>query len=383
MDITRILNLPNLLHEKSFFLLGPRATGKSRLIRNTLPGARVFDLLDSTVFDRLARRSKLLEEESSEQDLIVIDEVQKLPGILDEVHRLIEKRNQRFLLTGSSARKLKRGGANLLAGRARQANLFPLTWHEIASFKLDSFLAVGGLPGIHLSRSPWEDLKAYAGTYLREEIQSEAVVRRFDAFVRFLDIAATKSGEEINYESIASDCGVSGRTIRGYFEVLEDTRVGFLLPPFSQTVRRKAVTRSKFYLFDLGVTNVLLDHRTVYKNSPTYGNRFEQFIALELRAYLSYRRRDEKLMFWRSQSGFEVDFVVGTELAIEVKSTALVQERDLKGIRALQDEKLIRHHYVVSQDPSPRVVNGITVLPWEEFLKQLWDDKLLPLAGTN
>lgn len=272
------------------------------MIANTLQGSRVFGLLDAAIFDRLARCPKIIEEELAPGDLIVIDEVQKLPSILDELHRLIERREQRFLLTGSSARKLKRGGSNLLAGRARQASLFPLTSSEIPNFDLAKYLTVGGLPGIYLSDDPWEDLKAYTGTYLREEIQSEAIVR----------------------------------TVRSYFEVLEDTLIGFLLPPHSKTERRKAVSRPKFYLLDLGVTNALLNQKSIARTSSDDDTRFEQFIALELRAWLSYYRSDDRLTFWRSQSGFEVDFVIGDTFAIEVKATEPGQERDLKGIRALR-----------------------------------------------
>lgn len=375
--LSRVVDLCKLLKNKSFFLFGPRGAGKSKLIETDLPGTLVYDLLHAPTFERLARRPTVIEEESKPGGLVVIDEVQKLPKLLDEAHRLIEKRSVRFLLTGSSARKLKRGGANLLAGRAREARLFPLVTAEIPHFDLMRYLSVGGLPGIYLSDEPWEDLKAYTGTYLREEIQAEGTVRRFDSFVKFLDLAATKVGEEVNYESLGGDCGVSGRTISSYFEVLEDTLIGLMLHPYQKTRKRKATARAKFYLFDTGVSNALLGTREIVPSTSLFGTRFEQFIGLEMRAYLSYRRRDETLSFWRSQSGFEVDFIVGDRIAIEVKATELVQDRDLKGLLALKEEAIFEDYIVVSRDPRRRVIKGVTILPWQEFCTELWGDRIV------
>lgn len=374
----RQLDLPTLLEKKSFFLFGARGTGKSFLIRQQLPHARVFDLLHAPTFERLSRRPTILEETFQQpRDIIVIDEIQKLPKLLDEVHRLIEERGARFLLTGSSARKLRRGSANLLAGRAWQAHLFPLTYSEIPHFELARYLTHGGLPSIYEAEEPWEELKAYTGTYLREEIVAEAAVRKLDAFVSFLDVAALKVGEEVNFESLASDSGVPARTITNFFEVLRDTLIGFLLEPFRLTVKRKATTRAKFYLFDVGVTNALAGRREIPDASDIFGRNFEQFVILELRAFLAYQRRDERLTFWRSQSGFEVDCLVGTTLAIEIKSTTLVHERHLKGVRALREEGLIARYCIVSRDPEQRTLDGITVYPWQEFLRLLWSGQLL------
>lgn len=373
----RILNLPELLKKKSIFLFGPRATGKSSLIRQQLPGAKIYDLLDSRAFERLLRRPQIIEEENSlSTQALVIDEIQKLPGLLDEVHRLIFERNQLFLLTGSSARKLKRGGANLLAGRAWTANLFPLVSAEIPDFCLNTYLTRGGLPSIYPTSDYWEELRAYVGNYLQEEILAEAAVRNIETFGRFLEVAATKVGEEINYQSVASDCGVSPKTIRNYLEVFEDTLLGFTLEPFRETKKRKAVSRSKFYLFDIGVNNFLLGQRDIAERTDAFGKAFEHFIAKELRAYLSYRRRDEKFTYWRTHSKYEVDCIVGRELAIEVKSTELVREGDLKGIRALREEGLIRNYAVVSRDPEMRVIDGIKIYPWKKFVEELWGDRI-------
>lgn len=373
--INRVLDLSNLLNKKSFFLFGARGSGKTSLIRNSLPELPRYDLLDASTFSRLSRRPKILAEELGETP-VVIDEIQKLPQLLDEVHRLIEERGARFLLTGSSSRKLKRGGANLLAGRAWQSNLFPFVSRELGDFSLERYLLRGGLPAVWLSSDPWEELKAYVGTYLREEIFAESQIRRLDAFTHFLDLIALRSGEEINFESVGSDLGVNGKTVRNFLEVLEDTLIGFFVPPYSETRKRKATSRSKFYLFDIGVTNSLLGRKELIPNSDPFGRAFEHFIALELRAYLSYRRLDTKLTFWRSDNRFEVDFVLGSELAIEVKSSELITERDLKGLKMLREEGLQKRFCIVSQDPQKREIQGITIYPWREFLSDLWADKL-------
>ena len=377
MKYARILNLPNLLEKKSFFLLGPRATGKSSLIIEQLGNAKIFDLIHAPTFSDLSRRPTLIEEYAKGSDkLIVIDEVQKLPNILDEVHRIIEKYDRKFLLTGSSARKLKHGNANLLAGRAWSTNLFPLCHQEITDFDLLKYLTIGGLPSVYTSKNPFEELRAYTGTYLKEEIQAEAIVRKFESFITFLDIASTKVGEEIVYESIANDCGVTPRTIQNFFELLNDTLVGYTLRPFKKTKLRKSISRSKFYFFDIGVTHSLQRKTSLQENSDDYGKAFEQFIILELRAYLSYQRSYDELTFWRSQSGFEVDAIIGNKLAIEIKSTNLVQNKHLKNIKKLREEGLIKNYCIISRDSEKRIIDGITVYPWKEFLDALWGNKL-------
>ena len=309
--------------------------------------------------------------------MIVIDEIQKLPRLLDEVHRLIEGRGLRFLMTGSSARKLKRGGANLLAGRAWEARLFPLTNNEIDDFSLERYLTVGGLPAVYLSEYPWEELKAYTGTYLQEEIVAEGAIRKLESFTNFLDLVAAKVGEEINMDSLAGDCGVSPKSIRTFLDILSDTLIGFELQPFRRTIKRKAVARSKFYLSDLGVANSLVGRKEVPSATEAFGTCFEHFIALELRAYLSYQRKDEQLVFWRTHTGFEVDFIVGNRIGIEVKATEMVQTKHLKGLKALKEEGLIEKYMIVSRDPYYRVVDEIEVYPWQEFLKALWSGSLI------
>jgi uncharacterized protein len=379
MIYQRFLKLPDLIEKKSFFLFGPRATGKTTLIKTQLKGAKIYDLLDAEIYNRLLRRPKILEEEIEDlKQIIVIDEVQKLPHILDEVHRLIAEKNVRFLLTGSSARKLKRGGANLLAGRAWEAQLFSLSSIEIKNFDLLRYLNRGGLPQVYHSNDYQEELNSYVHTYLREEIQAEAVTRNVQAFAEFLDTIALSNGQEINYQSLASDCQVSTSTLKNYLQILTDTLLGFHLPGFSKTKKRKAINRSKFYLFDVGVTNQLCQRGEIKPKSELFGSAFEHFIITEMRSALSYFRSQKKMSYWRSTSQFEVDLLVGQDLAIEIKSTDLVQDKHLKGLRALKEEGLFKNYLVVSLDPSQRKTSdGIEVLPWQVFLKRLWEKKLL------
>jgi len=379
MIYDRILELDKLLKKKSFFLFGPRSTGKTTLINRQLPDARVYDLLDYEVYRALLKRPKIIEEESIDPDqIIVIDEIQKIPGILDEVQRLITKRASRFLLTGSSARKLKRGGGNLLAGRAWVADLFPLTFNEISDFDLLTYLNRGGLPQVYTSEDPEEELEQYVGTYLREEIQAEAVTRNIQAFSEFLDAIALSNGQEVNYEALSSDCQVAPTTLKNYFQILEDTLLGFRLPGFTKTKKRKPISRAKHYLFDFGVTNRLCQRGEIKEKSELFGISFEHFIVLEVRAFLSYSRKRKKMAYWRSTSQFEVDLIVGSETAIEIKGSALVQDKHLKGLRALMEEQILKRYIVVSLDSDKRTTtDSIEILPWKEFLTQLWAGQIV------
>jgi predicted AAA+ superfamily ATPase len=371
----RTLNLPNLLKKRSYFLMGPRGTGKSTLIEQTLPKARIYDLLDASQFQRLLLDPTLLAQETKADTLVVIDEIQKLPSLLDEVQRLIVKRKQTFLLTGSSARKLKKGGANLLAGRAFQASLFPLTSQEIPDFDLLTYINTTGLPEFYGHADAQEYLKAYVGTYLQEEIKAEALTRNLSGFVRFLEVVALSNGEEINYANISNDCGVPVRTLEAYFSILDDTLIGFSVVPFLSTIKRKAITRAKYFLFDIGVVNTLAHRGRVEYGSELFGRAFEHFIALELRAFIAYHNIDLPLQYWRTTSDLEVDFIIGTKLAIEVKGTTQVKDKHLKGLRALKEEGLIDTYAVVSLDPHERITeDGIHIWPWKDFLNKLWAD---------
>jgi predicted AAA+ superfamily ATPase len=373
----RYLNLKTAVEKKSHFLLGPRATGKSWLIRHQLKSAQVFDLLDHGTYDRLLRRPEGLSEELTNK-LVVLDEIQKIPKLLDEVHRLIETKGIRFLLTGSSARKLKHGGANLLAGRARQLPMYPLTAHEISSFDLVHYCQVGGLPAIYNSKEPRLDLRDYVHLYLKEEIVAESVVRKIDHYARFLDVIGTVSGEELNYEQIALDSGVPARTVNNFVEVLKDTLLAFELTPFRKTKTRKAISRSKLYVFDVGVANHLADRQNLTLKTDEFGKAFEHFLIQETRAYLGYNLKDDPMMYWRTQSGiFEVDLILGQKVAIEIKSADQFQPKMLKGLRALKEEGLVSKYFLVSRDKVERTVDGIKVIPYTRYLEMLWGNKLV------
>ncbi|MBI2602846.1 MAG: ATP-binding protein [Deltaproteobacteria bacterium] len=378
MEFSRILNLPKLLEKKSFFLFGPRSTGKSYLIRSQLSDGLLIDLLDGDTFLRLSAHPSELEAivaADATGRCVIIDEIQKVPLLLDQVHRIIENQKRTFLLTGSSARKLKRGAANLLAGRAWQANLFSLVYPEIPNFNLETYLRFGGLPIVVLSSAPHEELRAYVRTYLYEEIQAEGIVRKIPQFARFLQSAALSNAQLLNFANISSDSGVSASTVREYYAILEDTLVGFFVQPWLHSKKRKAIATAKFYFFDTGVVHTLANTKTLDRNSDLYGQSFEHWIAMELRAFINYHRKAEELTFWRSVNGQEVDFVIGDQLAIEVKATKTVSNRDLNSLRAFQEENIVKQFFCVSQDPLIRKVDGILCLPWQEFLAGLWQEE--------
>jgi len=376
MIYKRTLNIQKLLSKKSFFLFGPRSTGKSTLIKNNLENINVYDLLKASTFKRLTKNPELIEQEYIEGTIVVIDEIQKLPKILDEVHRLIEDKGIKFLLTGSSARKLKHGGSNQLAGRAWSSELFPLTSKEITDFNLIKYLNIGGLPQVYTSSDPQEELESYVGTYLQEEIKAEAVTRNIQAFAEFLDVIALTNSEEINYECLASDCQISPSTLKNYLQILDDTLLGFHLPAFTKTKKRKSITRAKYYLFDIGVTNYLANRSNIKAKSIEFGAAFEHFIILEVRAFISYFRKKIKMNYWRSTSKFEVDLLLDDKIAIEIKATSLVSDKHFKGIRALMEEEIFSRYIVISNDESKRVTkDGIEIYPYKLFLEELWNNK--------
>jgi len=377
----RQLNILHLLKINSFFLFGPRGVGKSYWIRNQLKPKLYYDLLEPITFTRFIENPALLEEEIqflNPQDLVVIDEIQKIPALLNSVHRMIELKKINFLLTGSSARKLKRDpNVNLLGGRAWDARFYPLSYSELESFNLLTYLNRGGLPRALLNSHFHEEHKSYVGVYLKEEILAEALTRNLGHFSRFLEVAALQSGEELSYENIGSDAQVQAKTVKNYVEILEDTLLGFQLPAFWKTKKRKAITRSKFYLFDIGITNYLAKRGEIKKGSELFGKAFEHFIILEIRAYLSYRRKDLELFYWRSVNNQEVDLIIGDQLAIEIKATFQVSEKHLKGLNALAEEKLVKEYIVVSQDPRMRKLSGLTIYPWQIFLDKLWRNEII------
>lgn len=370
--LPRRLDLQRRLASRSCFLLGPRQTGKSTLFRETLPDAVVYDLLDSRLYLELSQRPQRLHEELAGQErVVVIDEVQKIPQLLDEVHRLIEERGHRFLLTGSSARKLRRGGVNLLGGRARPVTLHPFVYPELPDFDLLRALDFGTLPSIYLSDDAEADLAAYAGLYLREEIAAEGLTRNIPAFGRFLEVAALCNGGILNHTKVASDAQVARTTVHEYFQILQDTLVAATLPAWRRSVRRKPLATSKLYFFDIGVARHLRNEGRLAPHSPAFGEAFETFLFHELRAWQDYENGGS-LHYWRSTSGFEVDFILDERVAIEVKAKETITERDLRGLRALREEALLSEYLVVSLESRPRTVDGIRILPWRQFLDSLW-----------
>jgi len=370
--VERRLNLPSLLEKKSHFLLGPRQTGKTSLIRHFLKNVRVYDLLDHSIYLALSQNPGRLAQELLPRDhWIVVDEIQRLPVLLNEIHRLIETRGVHFLLTGSSARKLRRGGVNLLGGRARTKYFHPLTYQELGDrFDLHRAINRGLLPSIYFSDDPKADLEAYAGLYLQQEIVAEGVTRNIPAFSRFLKIAALCNGTIVNFTNVANDAQVPRTTVYEYFEILKDTLVLGELPPWRKSKKRKPLASSKYFFFDGGVL-ATLQGREFRSGTPEFGEAFETYLMHELCSYRDYVS-GEPLSFWRSTSGFEVDFIIGDHTAMEVKAKENVSLQDIKSLRALAEEKRLKRYLCVSLEPRRRKIEGVMVLPFKEFLEALW-----------
>ena len=382
MMLERILKLQEV-REDSLFLWGSRQTGKSTLLKALFPSARLYDLLKTDVRMAFQLRPALLREECElmdEGELVIIDEVQKVPALLDEVHWLIENRGLRFILSGSSARKLRRSGANLLGGRALRHTLFPLVSAEIPDFNIQRALNNGMLPRHYLSADPSKRIQAYIGDYLQQEIVEEAIVRQLDAFTRFLQVAALSNTEIINYTNIAQDCGVSAKTVKEYFSILEETMLGFYLPAFTRVVKRRLIQSPKFYYFDVAIPNHLLRRTPLQPGTDVYGHALEHFVIQELRAYLSYCHGEDKTLgYWRTLDGkYEVDAVVGdAEVAIEVKSSDNITSHDTKGLKAFGEEHPEAKLILLTMEPRPRKLNSIEIWPIEQFLPRLWAGKII------
>jgi predicted AAA+ superfamily ATPase len=389
----RYLNFDDVLKRKSLFLFGPRQTGKSTYLKTKYKNAHIFNLLKPAEFLRFKTQPAVFGEEvlfliqNKKVNLFIVDEIQKIPELLDEVHNLIEEHKSiRFILTGSSARKLKKAGVNLLGGRASRIHFHPITSIEYGfkAYEVDLIknLTYGFLPSILTSSDPWADLEDYVTLYLKEEIQQEAIIRNLDGFSRFLNSVAMTNSQQLNFTQIGNDAQVPPRTVREYYQVLEDTLIGNILPPYEKTIKRKAVSTAKFYLFDPGITNFLLGRKSVSKKSTEFGELFEQAIFCELKAYFDYQKHNQCLFYWRSSSKFEVDFLVRTKaddwIAIEVKSSSNPSERDYRGIMALEEELALKRKFVVCFTPQPRKTQaGIEILPFRIFLEILWNNELL------
>ena len=376
----RILKLEETSQD-SVFLWGARQTGKSTLLKTLFPDSRRYDLLQSEEFERLFRNPELLREELKNADpdnLVIIDEVQKIPQLLNEVHWLISNRNIRFVLCGSSARKLIRYGANLLGGRALRTVLYPLVSAEITDFDLNRAIRNGMLPRHYAAQNPQRRMQAYIGDYLNEEIRAEALSRNLLYFTRFMEIAAQCNGEMIVYKNIAQDCGVSANTVKEYFNILEQTMIGYLIPGFTTTSKRRAITAPKFYYFDVGIANYLLKRNGIAQGTDAFGHAFEHLLIQELIAYLGYTFSDEKLTYWRTSGGYEVDCIIGNgRIAIEFKSCDEVKSRHTKGLKAFQEEHPQVRLIVVSMDKYKRLMGDIEIFPATEFLTELWKGNIV------
>ncbi|OGX06803.1 MAG: hypothetical protein A3G87_06980 [Omnitrophica bacterium RIFCSPLOWO2_12_FULL_50_11] len=373
--IKRLFQL-DLPKKRSAFLWGPRKVGKSYWIAQHLADHPVVDLLKSDVFSDYASRPALLRERYQDHtsSIIVIDEIQKIPSLLDEVHWLIENKGLSFLLTGSSARKLRRGHANLLAGRAWRKTMVPLSCLEVEGFDLERILVSGLLPPHYLSPEPLEDLRAYVADYLKEEIAAEALIQNIPSFSEFLRVAAITSSELVNYTNIARETGVSQKAVRSYFDILEDTYLGFRISPWKKSKKRRMITTEKFYFFDVGVANYLARRRPLL-GSAEFGKSFEHYLLMELRAYQAYRNPDLLISYWRTSSGQEVDFLLGEkDLAIEIKGAERVHEGDLRSLNALLDDGPVKKCVVVCLEKVPRQMDRkIEILPWRVFIDRLWN----------
>ena len=366
---------------ESAFLWGARQTGKSTLLRMMYPGVLYFDLLLSDVFNRFVSNPALLRETveaDSSSSMVIIDEIQRIPSLLNEVQWLIVNRNRQFILSGSSPRKIVRSGGNLLGGRALRYELYPLIFKEIPDFDLLRALNNGLLPRMYQAERPAKLLSAYIGSYLRDEIMAEARIRNISSFSRFLEAAAFSNGEIVNYANIASDCGVSAPTVKEYFQILEDTMTGRFLPSFQKKPKRRVILAPKFWLFDIGIANFLLKRGSIKPGNEAFGKAFEHFIYHELYSHSNYSDLDYPLYFWRTASQIEVDFILGeNEVAVEVKSTESVSEKHLKGLKSFADEYKAKRLILVSNDNLPRKTGNISILPWRVFLEQLWAGEII------
>ncbi len=382
--IKRILNL-SLPKRQSAFLWGPRKTGKSTYLKATFPNSVVYDFLQTDLFLEFSKQPSLLRERllaKNDHALnypVILDEVQKVPQVLDEVHWLIENKGLRFILCGSSARKLKRGKANLLGGRAWRYEMFPLVTVELGDLNLLRILNRGMIPDHFIRGGYKKALKAYTQDYLKEEVFDEGLTRNIPAFSRFFDAMGYSHGELTNYSNIARDCGVDSKTIREYYQILVDTLLGRMVAPFKRRQDRQVLSRiSKFYLFDVGVAGSITKRQLNEEKGELFGKAFEHFIFMELLAYNSYNELDYEINYWRTKSGLEVDFVLGRgDVAIEIKGTTRIDKRDLRSLKAFTEGYSPRKSVVVCNEREERVHQHIRIMPWKKFLYDLWDGKII------
>lgn len=383
-----VLYLPK---NRSAFLWGARQTGKSSYLKHTFKNSIYYDLLDSHEVLRLSKAPHLLREEVLALDAlhltkpIIIDEIQKVPMLLNEVHWLIENTDAQFILCGSSARKLKTTSTNLLGGRAWAYHFYPFVFPEIPDFDLLKALQHGLIPNHYLSNNTDIEysLQSYVDVYLTDEIRNEGLVRNLAGFARFLEVAGICNGEMLNMSNVARDCGIERTTVQGYYQILEDTLLGYFIPPYSKKIKRDIIKSTpKFYLFDVGVANYLGQRQLNTLKGDIAGKSFEHYILMELIAYIGLQRKRHAITYWRTKTGLEVDFIIGKgQLAIEIKISEQVHQSDLKGLIAFCEEHPTSQGIVVSQDLKSRKLKindkvTLSILPWRVFLTSLWNDEL-------
>jgi len=380
----RILNI-DLPPQQSAFLWGPRKTGKSTYLKAQFPTSLVYDFLQTDLFLEFSKRPSLLREQilAKDEDAIsspiILDEVQKVPQLLDEVHWLIENKGLRFIMCGSSARKLKRGKANLLGGRAWRYEMFPFVTAELDKLDLLKALNRGLIPVHYFQDSYKKSLRAYTQDYLKEEVFDDGLTRNIPAFSRFFDAMGYSHGELTNYANIARDCGVDAKTVKEYYQILVDTLLGTFVLPFKKRQNRQIISRaSKFYLFDVGVAGTITKRNVRQERGIDFGKAFEHFILMELTAHNSYNEIDYDINFWRTKSGLEVDFILGGgETAIEVKGASSIKNRDLRPLNAFIETYAPRKALVVCNEKEERIVGKVRITPWRKFLRDLWNGKVI------
>ena len=375
----RLFDIENQLDE-AMFLFGGRQVGKSTLLKERFPGVIYYDLLKSDLRRRLRRNPELFRNalmDEPEGTLVVVDEIQKVPDLLDEVHFLLFEKHLRFILSGSSARKLKKEGANTLGGRAGKRTLYPLVWPEVPNLDIDRAVQNGMIPRHYMVKDATDRLESYVDLYLREEIQEEALVQDIDDFTRFMEVAAISDGEMLNYENIASDCGVSAKTVKAYFIILYDTLIGYEIPAYTKVIKRKVNQAPKFYYFDVGLANYLMGRNSLKRGTDDFGHAFEHYVVQEIIAYRGYFRRREKLSYWHTYTGLEVDMIIGdAKVAIEIKSSEEIRSRHKTGLNAFKEEYPDARLLLVSLDPMSRPEGDIEVMNVEVFLKKLWNGEI-------
>ena len=382
--IHRILDL-ELPSGQSAFLWGPRKTGKSTLLKHKFPDSIVYDFLKTDLMLEFSKRPALLREQLMAKKTeeisypVILDEVQKGPQILDEVHWIIENMGISFILCGSSARKLKRGSANLLGGRAWRFELFPLVSSELKELDLLKILNRGMIPQHYLQDQYKKSLQAYTRDYLKEEVFDEGLTRNIPAFSRFFDSMAYSHGELVNYSNIARDCGVDSRIVKEYYQILIDTLMGYMVEPFRRRQNRQVITRSpKFYLFDTGVAGTITKREIREEKGILFGRAFEHFMLMEILAYRSYSNKEFNVTFWRTKSGMEVDFILGDgQTAVEVKGTGRLEKKDLKSIIAFNNEYGPQKSIVVCTEKTVRKFGPIHIMPYRDFLSDLWSGNII------